>query len=74
MRIKDYEYTNSEMEHIIDEYVHSQRDRLILKLVFIDGLTHEKVSEYEGVDLTPRQVSNIVSKGSLIIVKYLGKV
>lgn len=73
MRVKDYSYTNSEMENIIDEYIHSQRDRLILKLCFIDGVTHEKIAEHSDVDLTPRQVSNIVSKGSIVIAEQLGK-
>ena len=71
MRVKDYIYTNSEMEEIIDEYIHSARDRLILKLCFIDGMTHEKIAEHEDVDLTPRQVSNIISKGSITIAKRL---
>ena len=69
MRVKDYSYTNSEMEHIISEYIHSQRDRQILKLCFVDGITHEKIAEV--VDLTPRQVSNIISKGSIIIAEQL---
>ncbi len=59
------------MKTMIDEYIHSSRDRLILKLCFIDGVTHEKIAEHEDVDLTPRQVSNIISKGSLVIVKQL---
>ena len=71
MRVKDYTYTNTEMEEIIDEYIHSARDRLILKLCFIDGVTHEKIAEHENVDLTPRQVSNIISKGSIIIAERL---
>ena len=73
MKVRDYEYTNSEMEHIITEHIHSSRDRLILKMCFIDGISHEKISEHPEVDLTPRQVSNIISKNSLIIVKYLDK-
>ena len=71
MRVKDYTYTNTEMEEIIDEYIHSARDRLILKLCFIDGVTHEKISEHEEIDLTPRQVSNIISKRSIIIAERL---
>lgn len=71
MRVKDYLYTNSEMERIIDEYIHSSRDRLICKMCFIDGITHEKISEHKDIDLTPRQVSNIISKNSLIIAKCL---
>lgn len=71
MKLKDYIYTNSEMETLIDEYIHSSRDRLILKLCFIDGVTHEKISEHDDVDLTPRQVSNIISKGSKVLAARL---
>lgn len=71
MKLKDYIYTNSEMETIIDEYIHSARDRLILKLCFIDGVTHEKISEHDDVNLTPRQVSNIISKGSKVLANRL---
>lgn len=69
MRVKDFEYTNSEMERIIDEHIHSQRDRVICKRCFIDGMTHERIAE--EVDLTPRQVSNIISKSSIVIAKCL---
>ena len=71
MKIKDYMYTNSEMENIINEFIHSSRDRLVLKLCYIDGLTQEKIAEHEDVDLSPRQVSNIISKGSLVIAECL---
>lgn len=71
MRVKDYIYSNSEMETIINEYIHSQRDRLVCKLCFIDGITHEKIAEHPDVDLTPRQVSNIISKSSIVIAKCL---
>lgn len=71
MRVKDYLYTNSEMEKIIDEYIHSSRDRLVCKMCFIDGITHEKIAEHKDIDLTPRQVSNIISKNSLIIAECL---
>ena len=71
MRVKDYFYSNSEMENIIDEYIHSSRDRLVLKLVFIDNIPYEKVAEHQEIDLTPRQVANVVKKGSVIIEKCL---
>ncbi len=69
MRVKDYKYTNTEMEKIISEHIHSARDRKVLCLCFIDGITHEKIAEI--VELTPRQVSNIISKGSLVIAEQL---
>ena len=64
-------YTNSEIEHLIDEHIHSKRDRLILKLKFIDGYTNEYIAALKEVDLSPRRVSTIISNGSLIISEYL---
>ena len=71
MKVKDYIYTNSEIENIMDEYIHSRRDRVILKMCFMDGETHERIGEFIG--LSPRQVSNIISNGSLVIVEQLEK-
>lgn len=65
------DYTNSEMRELIDEHIHSERDRLILKLCFIDGYSHENIAERKAVQLTPRQVSNIISKNMEKLNKYL---
>ena len=73
MKVKDYFYSNSEMEAIINEYIHSSRDRLILKLVFIDNISYEKISEHEEIDLSPRQIANIVKKASIVIEKVLNR-
>lgn len=51
-------YTNSAMRDYIDENVHKARDRRILKLKYIDGLTHEKIAE--EVDMSPRQIDTII--------------
>lgn len=71
MKIKNYLYTNTEMAMIIDEYIHSSRDREILKLCFMDNISYEVIGEKVG--LTPRQVSNVVRKGSIIIAERLEK-
>lgn len=65
------EYTNQQMSECIDEHIHNQMHRLVLKLRFIDGLTYEKISEHPDVDRTPRQVSNIINKYSVQLSKYL---
>ena len=54
------EYTNSQIEKLIDEYIHSKRDREILKAKYIDGLTFEQIAE--KFDLSDRQTKNIVYK------------
>ena len=54
------EYTNSEISAIIDEHIHSERDRKILKRRYIDGICIEPLAE--EFDLSPRQVKNIIYK------------
>ena len=71
MRLKNINYTYSEMSEIIEENIHSQRDRLILRKCFIDGLSHEKISE--EINMSNRQVSNIISKYSVMLIEYLRK-
>lgn len=52
------EYTNSEISMIIDEHIHSERDRKILKRRYIDGICIEPLAE--EFDLSPRQIKNII--------------
>lgn len=44
-------FTNSQISRAIDECIHSQRDRDILKDRFIDGLTFEAIAEKYSVHL-----------------------
>lgn len=39
------DYTNSSMETLIDEWIHSDRDRMILKHRLIDGWTYRQIAE-----------------------------
>lgn len=61
------EYTNSGMILLIDEYIHSERDRKILKRRLIDGLTYENLAE--EFDLSVTQIKRIVYKGEDTIFK-----
>ena len=54
------DYTNSAMRAYIDEHVHKARDRRILKLKYIDGLTHEEIAE--AVQMSPRQIDTITRR------------
>ena len=63
------EYTNSQIERVIDEYIHSQRDREILKSRFIDGLTYDKLSEL--YNMSDRQIKKIVYKAQDILIKHI---
>ena len=65
----DIEYTNSLIRHIIDEYIHSERDRKILKRRYIDGIHIEPLSE--EFELTPKQIRNIILKHEAVLFKHL---
>ena len=55
------EYTNSKISWLIDEYIHSERDRKILKRRLIDGICYEPLAEEFG--LSVRRVKDIVYRG-----------
>lgn len=50
----------SVIEHYIDEWIFSERDRNILKRRFLDGICYESLA-YE-FDMSVRQIKNIVYK------------
>lgn len=54
------ELTNSELAEIIGEHIHSERDRQIMRMKLIDGLTYEKIAE--NVDMSPRYIRALVKK------------
>ena len=63
------EYSNSEIAKVIDEYVHSERNRAILKRRLIDGICYEPLAE--EFDLSVRQIKNIIYKEEDVIFKHL---
>ena len=63
------DYSNSEITNIIDEYIHSERDRKILKRRYIDGICLEPLAE--EFDLSVSQIKNIIYKHENTIFKYM---
>lgn len=55
------EYTNSRIAAVIDEHIHSERDRAILKRRLIDGICFEPLAE--EFDMSVPQIKRIVYKG-----------
>lgn len=57
--------SRSEVEHLIDEWIFSERDRKILKRRLLDGVIYEKLAEefQDEYGLSVRQIKNIVRKG-----------
>lgn len=60
---------NSKIEELINEYIHSERDRQILRRRFIDGITFERIAE--EFDLSARYVKKIVYNEGDRMLKYL---
>lgn len=60
-------YTNSEIRHLVDERIHNERDRALLKRRFCDGTRFEALAE--EFDLSTQRVKAIVYKaqGSLFV-------
>jgi hypothetical protein len=61
--------SNSDIEHLIDEWIKSERDRRILKRRLIDGICFEPLAE--EFELSVRQVKNIVYKSECTLIKHL---
>lgn len=62
------EYSNSQIAEAIDEWIHSERDRAIMKRRLIDGLTFERLAE--EFDMSVRQIKRIVYKCSDFLFKH----
>lgn len=67
--VEKKEITTSEMITLIDEYVHNERNRHLLKRRLCDGIIFEDLAE--EFDLSVRQTKRIVYRESEKIFKYL---
>lgn len=63
------QYTNSRIEYVIDEYIHNERNRKILKRRLIDGICYEPLAE--EFDMSVSQIKRIVYKGEKTILHLL---
>lgn len=60
-------YSNTQIANLIDEYIHSARDRAILKDRLIDGLTYAELEDKHG--LSERQLKRIVKKADALLCR-----
>ena len=65
------DYDNSEIRAVIDEVIHSERDRALLKRRLIDGIFQEPLAEEFNLSVT--RVQQILYKGQDKIFKRLDK-
>lgn len=61
--------SNSQIAHLIDEWIHSERDRKILKRRLIDGICYEPLAD--EMNMPVRQMKSIVSKAEAKLFKHL---
>lgn len=63
------ELSRSQIEHLIDEWIFSERDRAIAKRRLLDGIYYEPLAE--EFDLSERQVKKIVYKAQDTIYRHV---
>jgi len=63
------EYTNSQIKAVIEEWIHSERDRAILYRRLVDGITFERLAE--EFDLSVRYTKTIVYRHEQVIFAHL---
>ena len=70
--MKHYDFHDlsvSEVSHLIDEYIFSERDRAILKRRLLDGIYFEPLAE--EFDLSVNATKNIVYKNEKRLFKHI---
>ncbi len=65
------EYSNSAIDALIKEHIHSDRDAEILRMRLIHGFTYEHIGETVNPQLSAGQVFRIVKRESANLFKYL---
>lgn len=62
------EYSRNEMEHLIEQWVHNEKYRAILKRRLLDGICFEPLAN--EFDMSVRQIKNIVYKEQEKVFKH----
>ena len=69
MKKKRPRYLNSDISRLIDEYIHSERDRALLKRRLIDNITYERLAE--EFDLSVTRTKDIVRENEVELFSNL---
>lgn len=62
---------NARIEAIIDAYVHSQRDRKVLKLSMIHDISYTRISQRMDLQVSSRTVQSIMNRWAPVILDHL---
>ena len=63
------EYTNSRMDSLIGEHIHSDRDRRILHRRLVDGICYDALAE--EFDMSVRQIKTIVYRAQAVLFRFV---
>lgn len=63
--------SNTEIINLINEYIHSERDRQIMKRRLVDGICYEPLAE--EFDLSTVQTKRIVFKQTSQLTSHIGR-
>ena len=66
MKLASISIANSEIARRADEYIHSSRDRAIIKRRYIDGVTIDELSE--EFELSPDTIKKIIRKNDGLFI------
>lgn len=62
------DYTNSKLAEIVNEYVHSERDRKIFLRKFADDYTLERIAEESSLSVS--QVKRIIKRHYFTVFRH----
>lgn len=60
--------SRNNIEYLIEQYIHKEKYRTVLKYRLLDGFTFEKIAEL--MDMSDRQIKNIVYKSEEQLFKH----
>lgn len=60
---------NSHINSLIDEWIHSERDRRIMKRRCVDGIGYENLAE--EFDLSVTQIKTIIYRAQKDLIKHI---
>ena len=63
------EYSTDEITHAIDQWIHNEKHRAILKRRLLDGICFEPLAE--EFDMSPRQIKRIVYKSQETLFRHI---
>lgn len=70
-RLNKYtDYSNEQIDNVIDQWIHNIRDRRILHYKLVDGYTFEWIAEKE--DMSSQRIRRIVYDSEMVLLKHLG--